>query len=315
MTVEMDKSVVLRRPGDPAEVRAGIACLVGGPAGPLRNDEQVAGNVDHFLEYAKQSRVDPARQVQAVDGRGQIIGMCLWVPSPGRTALIFAPNMREHPHTAKPTAASVKQALEEAAAAGVVLVQAMIEPGDTLGRETFESAGLWLLAKLQYMERRPPLMVPTVTLPTGIRLEPYSAGTHELFKRTIQESYRDTLDCPALSGLRDMEDVIAGHQAVGPFDPQLWSLVMEHHRPLGVMLLADVVARNALELVYLGLVPEARGRGLGRALMNRVLAIAARRGFALASCAVDAANEPAAKLYRRCGFTRVAERLALIKRL
>jgi ribosomal protein S18 acetylase RimI-like enzyme len=315
MTVEMDKSVVLRRPGNSEEVCAGIACLVGGPAGPLRNEEQVAGSVAHFLDYANQSHVDPSRQVQAVDGRGQIVGMCLWVPSPGRTALIFAPNMREHPGAAGASAACVKQALEDAAAAGVVLVQAMIEPGDAVGQQAFESAGLWLLAKLQYMERRPPLMVPTVTLPAGVKLEPYSAGTHDLFKETIQESYRDTLDCPALSGLRDMEDVVAGHKAVGPFDPQLWSLIVEHNRPLGVMLLADVVARNALELVYLGLVPAARGRGLGRALMNRVLAISARRGFALASCAVDAGNEPAVRLYKRCGFTRVAERSAMIKKL
>ena len=311
----MDQSVLVCRPGDAAQVRRGIACLLGGPEGAEAPAEQLAGNVDHFLDYAKQSQVDAGRQVQALDGQGRMAGMCLWVPSPGKTALLFAPNLREHPAAAGATAVCVKGALEDATATGVVLVQAMLEPADTAGREAFGSAGLWLLATLQYMERRPPIMVPTVTLPTGVRLEPYSAGTHELFKRTIQESYRETLDCPALSGLREMEDVIAGHKAVGPFDPQLWSLVMEYERPLGVLLLADVVARNALELAYLGLVPEARGRGLGRALMNRVLAIASRRGFAVASLAVDAANEPAAKLYRRCGYTRVAERVALIKKL
>jgi ribosomal protein S18 acetylase RimI-like enzyme len=46
-----------------------------------------------------------------------------------------------------------------------------------------------------------------------------------------------------------------------------------------------------------------------------VLAIASRRSFAVTTLAVDANNEPAAKLYRRCGYTRVAERVALIKKL
>jgi ribosomal protein S18 acetylase RimI-like enzyme len=271
--------------------------------------------VENFLAYAKSAGVDVYRQVQAYDAAGRVAGMCLWVPSPGRTAMLFGTNLKEHPSAAGATGACVAAALEDARAADTVLVQAMLEPSDAAGRDAYEQAGLWRLALLQYMERRPPMMVPTVTLPAGVQLEAYSAATHEAFKRTIQESYVDTLDCPALSGLRDMEDVLAGHKAVGTFDPQLWSLVLEHNRPLGVMLLADATSRNALELVYLGLIPAARGRGLGRALMNRVLAIAARRGFAVASLAVDAANMPAVKLYRRCGYTRVGERVAMIKKL
>ena len=54
-----------------------------------------------------------------------------------------------------------------------------------------------------------------------MRLETYQPENHALFAAAIQESYRDTLDCPALSGLRDIEDVIAGHQSVGTFDPAL----------------------------------------------------------------------------------------------
>ena len=49
--------------------------------------------------------------------------------------------------------------------------------------------------------------------------------------------------------------------------------------------------------------------------MQRVLAIASRRVFELATLAVDAANGPALKLYRRCGYTSVAQRVAMVKRL
>ena len=310
-----DPDYILRRPGDAAEARRGIACLMGGPESPGRNESYTAARVESFVTYSSQGQVDILRQVQAVNGRGELAGMCLWAASPGRTAMLFGPNLADHPQAAKATGACVQAALEDAASAGVVLVQAMVDPQDALSRETFANAGLMYLATLTYMERRPPLIVPSMALPAGVTLEAYSAATHELFKTTIQETYQDTLDCPALSNLRDMEDVIAGHKAVGPFDGQLWSVVREHGVPRGVLLLGELTARNALELVYLGLVPAARGKGLGKMLMNRVLAIASRRAFALTSLAVDAANVPAAKLYRRCGFSPVADRQAFIRKL
>ena len=49
--------------------------------------------------------------------------------------------------------------------------------------------------------------------------------------------------------------------------------------------------------------------------MQRVLAIAARRNFAVATLAVDAANAPAVRLYRRCGYTSVAQRVAMVRKL
>jgi ribosomal protein S18 acetylase RimI-like enzyme len=49
--------------------------------------------------------------------------------------------------------------------------------------------------------------------------------------------------------------------------------------------------------------------------MQRVLAIAARRHFDLATLAVDAGNGPAMKLYRRCGYSSVAQRVAMIRKL
>ena len=50
-------------------------------------------------------------------------------------------------------------------------------------------------------------------------------------------------------------------------------------------------------------------------LMQRVLAIASRRHFEVATLAVDAANVPAVRLYRRAGYVSVAQRVAMVKRL
>ena len=294
----------LVRPDGPRAL-LGLQVLMGG-AGDL---------VDNFLEYARQQNIDLTRQVLAVAG-DTIAGMCLWVASPGRTALLFTP--RAGPGTDVSEAAvtaAVQAALADARAAGIILVQAMVEPGDTPAAGLLARAGLRQLARLIYMERTPPLLPPNVVLPADIHLEPYSAAAHGAFREAIMRSYEHTLDCPALAGLRDVEDVLTGHRAVGCFDPQLWSVLHFEGRPAGCLLLAEIPARHALELVYLGLAPEVRGRGLGRALMQRVLAIGARRHFGVMSLAVDAANAPALQLYRRVGYRAVAERDALIKQL
>ncbi len=316
---------ILQRPADRAAATRGLRVLMGGPeAAPfvaaIGKDAEITARVDGFLAYADATGVDIRRQVLAFElGPGDqpttIAGMCLWVPAPGRTAMLFGPSQSEHPETASATAAAVVAALDDARASGVLLVQALVEPADAAGKTVFAAAGMTHLAALTYMERRPPLQPPEFSLPSDVLLEPYCAATHQDFCEAILASYEQTLDCPALSGLRSVEDIIAGHQAVGPFDPQLWSVLKIDRRAVGCLLLAEVPARRALELVYLGLAPAARGRGLGRLLMRRVLAIAARRHFDLATLAVDAANVPAVRLYRRSGYASVGQRVALIKRL
>lgn len=325
---------------DAALAHRGLRVLVGGPeagAGvPLHGGAgEVQDRVNGFLEYARSIHLDILNQVLAFEAAsgprgsaggggtaaaGRIVGMCLWVPSPGKTAMLFAPSLSEFPEAAAATEVAIRGALEDARQAGIVLVQAMMEPGDGAGKTVFAAAGLAQLATLTYMERRPPVQPPAFDLPPDLQLVSYEAGTHGLFRQAIAASYEQTLDCPAMSGMREIEDVIEGHKAVGIFEPQLWGVLLRGGigggggKAVGCLLLAEIPARRALELVYLGLSPEARGQGLGRLLMSRVLAIASRRHFEVATLAVDAANGPAARLYRRCGYTSVAQRVAMIKR-
>jgi ribosomal protein S18 acetylase RimI-like enzyme len=51
----------------------------------------------------------------------------------------------------------------------------------------------------------------------------------------------------------------------------------------------------------IGVVPEARGRGIGSALLDALLALAREQGFRALSLAVDRQN-PARRLYERKGF-------------
>jgi ribosomal protein S18 acetylase RimI-like enzyme len=55
-------------------------------------------------------------------------------------------------------------------------------------------------------------------------------------------------------------------------------------------------------VAYLGVVPEARGRGLGMELIARALREAWAAGVRSVTLSVDARNRPAWKLYQAAGF-------------
>ncbi len=310
----MNPSYTLLRPETPEMADLGLRCLMNGLDEEPRETGAAARyreQLRQFYVYCGSMGIDPRRQVMAF-ADGKLQAMALWIASPGHTALLFTPNLMEHPQLAPACGVCIAAAISDALANGAELVQAMVDPRDALAVSTFTAAGLEPLATLSYMERRPPLFCPVVRLPAGVSLRTYAPGAHGLFAAAIQDSYQETLDCPRLAGARNVDDVIAGHKAAAPFDPDLWALVIVDNRPAGVSLLAHVPARNSLEVVYLGLAPFARGRGIGKALMQQALACSVRRACALLSVAVDAANTPAVKLYRRAGFAQVADRLAMV---
>jgi ribosomal-protein-alanine N-acetyltransferase len=82
-----------------------------------------------------------------------------------------------------------------------------------------------------------------------------------------------------------------------------------------MLLLNRSPASNTIELVYLGLAPAARGRGLGRQLLRHGLHLLGRREERAITLAVDEQNDPALALYRGEGFRRVLRRIALIRPL
>jgi hypothetical protein len=128
----------------------------------------------------------------------------------------------------------------------------------------------------------------------------------------LRRTYEGTLDCPGLSELRADDDILDGHLHAGEFDPSLWFMLHDGPRPIGALLLSPSAATDSVEVVYLGLAPEARGRGLAAALLaHGARAIASRPERTLA-LAVDARNTPAAKLYERAGFAAVRRREAWV---
>ena len=88
----------------------------------------------------------------------------------------------------------------------------------------------------------------------------------------LDASYEETLDCPGLCGLRRTQDIILGHKSSGRHDPDGWLLAKIDGVFAGAILLNHSREHNDIELVYLGLAPPVRGRGLGRLLLETQLA-------------------------------------------
>ncbi len=236
------------------------------------------------------------------------------VVSPGRTLLLFSPpdcNARY----LEAASNLVSQMCKHFSRAGVQLAQVLIDPNQTAGRAFFASQQFVEMAELIYLNGHAPRWAKSPQRAEELTWQAYSDANHPLFARAILESYEDSLDCPALSGLRDIEDVIEGHKGTGEFNPALWQVLCEDQQPIGVLLLSKIPRTDSLELVYLGLAPHARHRGLGHLLMLEAMHQINLSGQRRLTLAVDSRNEPALKLYYSHGLQRLTAKVAMIRDL
>jgi ribosomal protein S18 acetylase RimI-like enzyme len=289
---------------------------------PGRSADDAA--VTEFLRHAAPPRIDLG-QMRIAERRGRLLWAVLPVVSPGRTALVLAPPAPAAPTEVAAAGALIDIACGELAARGVHLAQALIDPADARGRTLFADHRFAVMAELIYLAGQPPRRRAPAppAIPDGLEWVGYDRErTHGLFRDTIARSYERSLDCPALNGMRDLDDVVAGHQASGEFAPHLWRLLCvppavpgTDPEPLGVLLLSRVPQAGSLELVYLGLVPEARGRRLGDLLVRHALAATATENLPRLTLAVDARNAPALNVYYRNGMARVGTKVATMRDL
>ena len=133
-------------------------------------------------------------------------------------------------------------------------------------------------------------------------MQTYLAADSRLFRETLLRTYEQTFDCPEVNGVRTIDEIIAGHQAQGKHDPQRWWLAFEAGQPVGTLLLTELPESREWDLSYVGIVPEARRRGLGRQLVCRALREAWAGKASQLTLSVDVRNQPARKLYRALGF-------------
>ena len=149
---------------------------------------------------------------------------------------------------------------------------------------------------------RPPL--PPAALPDGYRWLAWDDGLlamHAEVKYLSFHQHGDALVFPSLGTRAGCQDLMTAIRYRPNFCPQATWLVAGPDGFVGTIQgLLDDNGYGGIQ--NLGVVPECRGLGLGRALLMQALAGFASVGVPRAFLEVTATNSPAVKLYRAAGF-------------
>lgn len=276
---------------------------------------QRAARVEDALAAARHGELS-LDGLLAARRNGALVGTVLGVlpARPGGTAFVWPPVVSEE---GPPPNAVVDALLQEMGrridASGAALGQVLLEPDDPADRSALVRNGFVHLADLLYLQRRldQPLPDAAADLFEKVRFDPSSNA--ERFARVLERTYLGTLDCPTLAGKRSGEDALECHRQTGVFDRQRWTLYRAAGEDIGVLLLADHPDEDAWEIVYVGVVPEARGHGNGRELVLDALHQARDAGHSRLLLAVDARNHFARRVYEQLQFEELTVRSAFVR--
>lgn len=276
----------------------------------------LAGGRDRGRRYlahlsAQGLRVDAALALSDRDGR--LHAAAFLTRHAGRTAMVSvtAPRSASEAHQWAPLAAA---ALSRAAPLDVDVLQALVDPVHRHTVTLLELGGLRTIGTLAYLERALSATIPSTqgAGANGVRIGPWDPADHRLLESMLEDSYIDTRDCPGLAQMRRTSDIVEGHMATGEFDPSMWWIMHDEHGPCGLALLSAVPAAQCVEVVYFGLSPRVRGRGLARVLLGHAIGSLAGRRERTVALACDEGNNPALRLYQSFGFVRRLSRVALV---
>lgn len=183
----------------------------------------------------------------------------------------------------------------------IALAQIVIAATESVREDLLESGGFRRLVDLAYLtfERS---NFPNFANSHTLEFLPHADRQQQRLETAIQQSYEGTLDCPELNDLRTPAEVIDGYKVQGEFASQNWFLVRHGNQDVGVLILAEHQPGENCELVYMGILPSARGQGFGEQIVRFAIEQAKQTGAERLVLAVDERNSPAFELYRRLGF-------------
>lgn len=136
------------------------------------------------------------------------------------------------------------------------------------------------------------------------------------FAAAILATLDGSLDCPELNGRRTTEELLAAFTP--PAGGASWHFHADDSGEIVGLSLLEYGEADVQTIGYLGVVPSARGRGLGGKLLRHILTEATcYNGLRVSAVevSVDARNEPALRLYRRHGFAETDRREVFIAHL
>jgi ribosomal protein S18 acetylase RimI-like enzyme len=266
--------------------------------------------VRSFVDYMSISALEWTAWRLRRGRRETALAFVLFIP--GKTAIAMFPGPEATGIEPDDQRHLLSAALGRLADRALYYVQVLVEPQAVGKRNFLEASGFRHLTQLIYLQRgtaSSPADAPGTSEASWI---PYDRSRHDQFARMLLATYEDSRDCPELTGVRSIDAVIASHKAAGEFNPALWEIACLSGEHAGCILLSPLAHGPMLEVVYMGVAPGWRRRGVGQFLLSRALVHCAALGAARLTAVVDRRNTPARQLYARFGFKPMARREAYI---
>jgi hypothetical protein len=132
--------------------------------------------------------------------------------------------------------------------------------------------------------------------------EPYTERNRSRLTAIIEATYEQSFDLPSLNGLRTTSDVLNSYAETEDSSRTVWFLIRDDERDVGCLLIVDHMDQNLCELVYMGIVPAARGNGWGHTTTRQAQWITRTLRRNRLALTADAANKPALRMYIAAGF-------------
>jgi ribosomal protein S18 acetylase RimI-like enzyme len=259
------------------------------------------GRVANALRLLGRGEIDP-EGFFVLPGPDGPLAALVCVPVPGASALVWPPAAVADSRRKEREDLLVRHVRHWLQGRGVKLAQALLAPEEAHLASPLVRNGFAHVTDLWYLRHDLQLPGHWLSAPARCQLETYGPASAAEFQLALSRTYEDSRDCPEVNGVRSMEEVIRGHQSQGLYDPERWWLARADGRAAAVLLLTEMPESGDWEVAYVGVVPEARRRGLGRELVLHALVEARAAGVARLTLSVDTRNQPAWALYRGLGF-------------
>ncbi|HOW72390.1 MAG TPA: GNAT family N-acetyltransferase [Phycisphaerae bacterium] len=294
----------ISRPTTTAELHEALGMLLereGLSAGDVRD------HIQTLIRYTRRRGLSLNQCMIAREG-GRLLTSCLFIDAPGRMSTVFIPNRARFLKPPETVTQLLRQTTPMARDRGVRVVQGLVAPAAAMERSIFEQAGYTFLAELIYLESDLAKPVLTDKHPPILEWETYEPGKRQRFGQILQGTYVESRDCAKLTGVRPIDEILDSHLAAGEFDPDHWRIGVLDGEPAGILLLAYLAERATFEVVYMGVLPACRSRGVGTGLLTKAVELGRERGVMTLTLTVDAVNAPARKLYTAFGFRETSRR-------
>lgn len=257
------------------------------------------------------------------DRPGEVLGAMTSSPHPGRIAFTWPPRLAaDDPQVAAELAAVfLDRVAASHMAEGANTIQCLV--WDRNSTDPTPNVPAWLEIALRQsgfvhqtlLEGRR-LEVGSARLePNPAEGEPYTMSRHGDWERLVTETLQDSCDCPYLTGRRTAQDLIDSLGTSLQDRQSWWWRVVDTatRRGVGVLMLDPSGSGDALDIAYLGVSPEYRGKGWGRRLVEMAIQQTRSAGRSGLRVVVDAGNRYAVDLYERCGLVVESRALACVR--